>query len=83
MAESQWGWRGDGLMVGWGWLSGGILFVLARSDSDGFLEERIGGNVKIRKKNRNRWLSENRPYGLEFAGDRKLELPGELIFSKK
>jgi len=50
MAESQWGWRGDGLMVGWGWLSGGILFVLARSDSDGFLEERIGGNVKIRKK---------------------------------
>jgi len=50
MAESQWGWRGDGLMVGWGWLSGGILFVLARSDSDGFLEERIRGNVKIRKK---------------------------------
>jgi len=47
MAESQWGWRGDGLMVGWGWLSGGILFVLVRSDSDGFLEER---NVKIRKK---------------------------------
>ena len=47
MAESQWGWRGDGLMVGWGWFSGGILFVLVRSDSDGFLEER---NVKIRKK---------------------------------
>jgi len=45
---------GDGLMVGWGWFSGGILFVLARSDSDGFLEERIRGNVKIRKKNRNR-----------------------------
>ena len=54
MAESQWGWRGDGLMVGWGWFSGGILFVLARSDSDGFVEERIRGNVKIRKKNRNR-----------------------------